>query len=107
MSSTAVSGITIASQVERIQRTAKAVASLDTLASLALVAERNGYVRPNINEKGVIDIKDGRHPVVERMIPNGYCLLQTIHIWMIKSIGFPSLQGRTWRENPRICVRLP
>ena len=40
------------------------------LASLALVAERNNYVRPKINEKGVIDIKDGRHPVVEKMIPN-------------------------------------
>ena len=61
----------IASQVERIQRTAKAVARLDAAASLALVAERNGYVRPGINEKGIINIKDGRHPVVERMIPNG------------------------------------
>lgn len=60
----------IASQIERIQKTAKAVAALDTFASLALVAERNNYVRPKINEKGVIDIKEGRHPVVERMIPN-------------------------------------
>ena len=40
------------------------------IASLALVAERNNYVRPKINEKGVIDIRDGRHPVVEKMIPN-------------------------------------
>ena len=60
----------IASQIERIQKTAKAVAVLDAFASLALVAERNNYVRPKINEKGVIDIKEGRHPVVERMIPN-------------------------------------
>lgn len=60
----------IASQIERIQKTAKAVATLDAFASLALVAERNNYVRPKINEKGVIDIKEGRHPVVERMIPN-------------------------------------
>ena len=60
----------IASQIERIQKTAKAVAALDAFASLALVAERNNYVRPKINEKGVIDIKEGRHPVVERMIPN-------------------------------------
>ena len=58
----------IASQIERIQKTAKAVAALDAFASLALVAERNNYVRPKINEKGVIDIKEGRHPVVERMI---------------------------------------
>lgn len=60
----------IAGQIERIQKTAKAVAALDAFASLALVAERNNYVRPKINEKGVIDIKEGRHPVVERMIPN-------------------------------------
>uniref|UniRef100_UPI003C6FFD22 DNA mismatch repair protein MutS n=1 Tax=[Ruminococcus] torques TaxID=33039 RepID=UPI003C6FFD22 len=60
----------IASQIERIQKTAKAVAALDAFASLALVTERNNYVRPKINEKGVIDIKEGRHPVVERMIPN-------------------------------------
>ena len=39
-------------------------------ASLSLVAERNHYVRPKLNEKGVIDIKDGRHPVVEQMITN-------------------------------------
>lgn len=60
----------IASQIARIQNTAKAVANIDALASLALVAERNQYVRPKINEKGVIDIKGGRHPVVEKMIPN-------------------------------------
>ena len=41
----------IASQIERIQKTAKAVAALDAFASLALVAERNNYVRPKINEK--------------------------------------------------------
>ena len=46
------------------------IAQIDTLASLALVAEQNNYVRPKINEKGVIDIKEGRHPVVEKMIPN-------------------------------------
>ena len=61
---------TIAGQVERIQQTAKAVAALDAFSSLALVAERNNYVRPKINEKGILDIKEGRHPVVERMIPN-------------------------------------
>ena len=60
----------IAGEILRIQTTAKAIAKLDVIASLALVAERNNYVRPKINEKGVIDIKDGRHPVVEKMIPN-------------------------------------
>ena len=60
----------IAGEIVRIQTTAKAVAAVDVFASLALVAERNHYVRPKINEKGTIDIKDGRHPVVEKMIPN-------------------------------------
>ena len=56
---------TIAAEVLRIQKTAKAVAKIDVFASLALVAERNNYCRPAINENGVIDIKNGRHPVVE------------------------------------------
>ena len=60
----------IAKEILRIQSTAHAIAQLDTFASMALVAERNQYVRPKINEKGVINIKDGRHPVVEKMIPN-------------------------------------
>ncbi len=60
----------IAKEVERIQRTARAVACVDALASLAHVAQKNRYVRPKINEKGVIHIKDGRHPVVEKMIPH-------------------------------------
>ena len=60
----------IAKEVLRIQTTAKAIAQLDAFASMALVAEQSRYVRPKINEKGVIDIKDGRHPVVEKMIPN-------------------------------------
>ena len=60
----------IASQVLRIQKTAKAVAMVDVFASLAFVAERNHFVRPKMNEKGIIDIKGGRHPVVEQMIDN-------------------------------------
>ena len=60
----------IADEVLRIQQTAKAVAKADAYVSLALVAERNHYVRPSINENGVINIKNGRHPVVEQMIPN-------------------------------------
>ena len=60
----------VAKEVVRIQRTAHAIAKLDVFASLSFVAGHNQYVRPKLNTKGVIDIKDGRHPVVERMIPN-------------------------------------
>ena len=58
----------VASQVVRIQKTAKAIASIDVFTSLSLVATRNNYVKPKINEKGVIQIKNGRHPVVELML---------------------------------------
>lgn len=58
----------IADQVVRIQQTAKAVAALDVLVSLAVVADENHYCRPKLNENGVIDIREGRHPVVEKMI---------------------------------------
>ncbi len=58
----------VAAQVERIQSSAKAVGEIDVFTSLAHVAEKNGYVRPKINEKGIIDIKGGRHPVVEQMM---------------------------------------
>jgi len=58
----------IADNIERIQKTAKAIANLDVFASLAFVAERNQYVRPTLNDKGKINIKGGRHPVVEKMI---------------------------------------
>jgi len=61
----------LALQVDRIQKTAHLLAKLDMLQSLAMVAEKNHYVRPKINEKGVIDIKGGRHPVVEKVISDG------------------------------------
>ena len=54
----------------RVQKTAQLIAELDALASLSHVAEKNKYVRPSINEDGVIEIKDGRHPVVELVLGN-------------------------------------
>ncbi|MCI5943874.1 MAG: DNA mismatch repair protein MutS [Eubacterium sp.] len=59
---------TLAAEMERIQKTAHVIAWTDAFASLAVTAEQNQFVRPTINQKGVIDIKDGRHPVVEKMI---------------------------------------
>lgn len=58
----------VSGEVERIQKTAKALAMLDVLASLAEVAVNNNYVCPQINNDGIIDIKDGRHPVVEALL---------------------------------------
>ncbi|MDO4491691.1 MAG: DNA mismatch repair protein MutS [Lachnospiraceae bacterium] len=61
---------TIAGEVSRIQRTARAIALLDVFASLSQVAQKNRYVRPKLNSRGRLKIKEGRHPVVEMMIPN-------------------------------------
>ena len=90
---------TIAGQVERIQQTAKAVAALDAFSSLALVAERNNYVRPKINEKGILDIKEGRHPVVERMIPNDMFIANDTYLddkkHRISIITGPNMAGKS------------
>lgn len=58
----------IAAEVLRIQQTARAIAGIDVMVSLSIVSTKNNYVKPRINEKGVIDIKNGRHPVVEKMM---------------------------------------
>lgn len=90
---------TIASQIERIQRSAKAVAELDVFASFSVVAERNHYVRPKLNEKGVIDIKDGRHPVVEQMIQNDMFIANDTYLdnnrHCISIITGPNMAGKS------------
>ena len=58
----------IGDEVVRIQKSAHAVALVDVLISLSVVATRYNYVKPSINEKGLVRIKNGRHPVVERML---------------------------------------
>ncbi|MCI5752197.1 MAG: DNA mismatch repair protein MutS [Oscillospiraceae bacterium] len=57
-----------ASCLTEVQETASAIAYLDVLCSFAYVSAANGYVRPDITADGIIDIRDGRHPVVEKMI---------------------------------------
>ena len=61
----------IEAQIERVQKSAGIIATLDCLCSLATVAEDQNYVRPEVDESGVLDIKDGRHPVIEKMLPSG------------------------------------
>lgn len=60
----------IYSEIGRIQQAAKIIAQIDMFASMAVVAEQNNYVRPDMSKDGCIDIKNGRHPVVEKMIKN-------------------------------------
>ncbi len=89
----------IAGEIDRIQRTAKAIARLDVLCSLSYVAERNHYVRPKINEKGVIDIKAGRHPVVEQMISNDMFISNDTYLdnnkYCVSIITGPNMAGKS------------
>ena len=90
---------TIGKEVVRIQKTAKAIAKLDAFASLALVAEQNNYVRPKMNDKGLIDIKDGRHPVVEKMISNDMFICNDTYLndkkERISIITGPNMAGKS------------
>ncbi|MBR5799639.1 MAG: DNA mismatch repair protein MutS [Lachnospiraceae bacterium] len=89
----------IAAEIERIQRTAKAVAELDVIASLSLVAERNHYVRPTMNEKGIINIKAGRHPVVEQMIDGDMFISNDTYLdngkYCVSVITGPNMAGKS------------
>jgi DNA mismatch repair protein MutS len=90
---------TIGKEVKRIQKTAKDIALIDLLASLALVAEQGNYVRPKLNDKGIIDIKDGRHPVVEKLIPNQMFIVNDTYLddnkQRISIITGPNMAGKS------------
>ena len=58
-------------EIGRLKKAARIISNLDAVSTLALVALENDYVKPKINEEGTIEIKDGRHPVVEKVIGNG------------------------------------
>ena len=101
----------IAGEIERIQKTAKAVARLDVFTSLSLVAERNHYVRPSINNKGVIDIKESRHPVIEQIIDNDMFVTNDTHLDnnknLISIITGPNMAGKsTYMRQVALIVLL-
>lgn len=58
-------------EIGRLKKSARIISNLDAVSTLALVALENDYVKPKINEEGTIEIRDGRHPVVEKVIGNG------------------------------------
>ena len=102
---------TIGEEIERIQRTAKAVARLDVFSSLSLIAERYHYVRPEINEKGLIHIKDGRHPVVEQVMHNDMFVSNDTYLdngsRLIAIITGPNMAGKsTYMRQTALIVLL-
>lgn len=90
---------TLTTHIDRIQKTAHIIAVLDTYASLAKVGEQNRYVRPKLNEKGIIDIKNGRHPVIEKIttkdlfVPNDTFLNNSDNL--ISIITGPNMAGKS------------
>ncbi len=89
----------IIARIDRIQRSCAAVAELDVYCSLATVALQNSFVRPEVNMGGVIDIKDGRHPVVEKFMGDAYfvpndCLLDTGNNRLALITG-PNMAGKS------------
>jgi len=89
----------IASEINRIKRTAKALAQIDVLCSLAEVADRESYTMPEVNNEDVIHIVDGRHPVVERMIEQGAFVPNDTYLDMsdnqIAVITGPNMAGKS------------
>lgn len=89
----------IATQLIKVQETASAIATVDVLASFAVTAMKNGYIKPEIAIDGIIDIKNGRHPVVELMqkdemfVPNDAYLDLTDNKMMI--ITGPNMSGKS------------
>ena len=101
----------IATQVVRIQSTAKAIAMIDVFASLSVVAMQNNYVKPKINEKGVIDIKGGRHPVVEKMMNNDMFIANDTYLDnasdRVSIITGPNMAGKsTYMRQTALIVLL-
>lgn len=88
----------ISAEIKRIQRAAGALAAIDAIQSLAEVADGYGYVRPKLNANGIINIKDGRHPVVERgqvqgFIPNDTLMNTTTD--RLLTITGPNMAGKS------------
>ncbi len=90
---------TLAHNIDRIQKTARVIAGLDAIASLSYVAEKNNYCRPSINEKGIIDIEKGRHPVVEKMLSADMFISNDTHLDnkndRISIITGPNMAGKS------------
>ncbi len=100
---------TVGGQISKIQKAARALAMLDALCSLSLVAERGHYVRPSINEKGYIKIKEGRHPVVEKMLQGEFISNDTVLDSKKNAIAIitgPNMAGKStyMRQVALICL---
>jgi DNA mismatch repair protein MutS len=88
----------LASRVPRLQETARRIAEVDVLAALARVAERRGYVRPEVHTGFDLDVRGGRHPVVETMMPREEFIPNDLVLdeggWIVVLTG-PNMAGKS------------
>ena len=100
----------IAENILRLQLTSNVVANIDVLCSLAQCAEDNNYVCPEITTNGIIDIKNGRHPVIEKMIESGTFVQNDTYLdrgaSRLAIITGPNMAGKStyMRQVALICV---
>lgn len=89
----------IKKEIQRLQYVSKLVSTIDVLLSFAKIAIKNNYIKPNLNTKGIINIKEGRHPVVEKMIDNNLFVPNDTYLDedkdMIQIITGPNMAGKS------------
>ena len=100
----------ISKNIERLQKTASVIAQVDVITSLATVAENNNYVCPKIDDSGVIEITEGRHPVVEKMLDSGSFVQNNTKLNLtdtrVAIITGPNMAGKStyMRQVALICL---
>ena len=100
----------LSQNIKRLQQTAEAVSTLDVLTSFATVAEKMNYCKPHLNKDGIIDIKDGRHPVIEKMLPDGEFIPNDTYLDneenRLSIITGPNMAGKStyMRQVALICL---
>ena len=86
-------------EISRLKKTANIISSLDVISTMAIIALENNYVKPQINEDGIFEIKEGRHPVVEKVIDKGEFICNDTHLNRKKDrfllITGPNMAGKS------------
>ncbi len=105
----------VAVQAPRLQATAAILAELDVLATLGVLAVRRNYCRPEIVTEPMLDVRDGRHPVLDRLKPSGEFVPNDIRLgvgsstrrteWQLQTAACRSSPARIWREKARTSAR--
>ncbi|MBO6108885.1 MAG: DNA mismatch repair protein MutS [Eubacterium sp.] len=101
---------TVSKHIERIQKTSHVIAAIDMMASLAYVAEHENYVRPGIRKDGALEIRKGRHPVIEKMIEHDLFVANDTRLDLdsdrIAIITGPNMAGKSTYMRQTALIQL-